>query len=51
MLKVVGASWLQTRISTYIIVAVAIIGVGAIILSEFGQRYYFKSFKAFLIIK
>ncbi|KAH0561778.1 hypothetical protein KQX54_019400 [Cotesia glomerata] len=38
MLKVVGASWLQTRISTYIIVAVAIIGIGAIILSEFGQR-------------
>ncbi|KAG8036060.1 hypothetical protein G9C98_004639 [Cotesia typhae] len=38
MLKVVGASWLQTRISTYILVAVAIIGIGAIILSEFDQR-------------
>ncbi|XP_008559439.1 putative phospholipase B-like lamina ancestor [Microplitis demolitor] len=38
MLKVVGASWLQTRISTYIIATVATIGVGAIILSEFGKR-------------
>lgn len=35
MLKVVGASWLQTRISTYILVAVALIGLGAIILGEF----------------
>ncbi|XP_011268214.1 putative phospholipase B-like lamina ancestor [Camponotus floridanus] len=35
MLKVVGASWLQTRISTYILVAVALIGIGAIILGEF----------------
>ncbi|XP_029665178.1 putative phospholipase B-like lamina ancestor [Formica exsecta] len=34
MLKVVGASWWQTRISTYILVAVALIGIGAIILSE-----------------
>lgn len=37
MLKVVGASWLQTRISTYILVAVAVLGIGAIILGEFGQ--------------
>ncbi|XP_012275336.1 putative phospholipase B-like lamina ancestor [Orussus abietinus] len=37
MLKVVGASWLQTRISTYILVAVALLGIGAIILGEFGQ--------------
>lgn len=37
MLKVVGASWLQTRISTYILVAVALLGIGAIILSEYGQ--------------
>ena len=37
MLKVVGASWLQTRISTYILVAVALLGIGAIILSEFGH--------------
>ncbi|KAI4495679.1 hypothetical protein M0802_008514 [Mischocyttarus mexicanus] len=37
MLKVVGASWLQTRISTYILVAVALLGVGAIILGEFGH--------------
>ncbi|XP_034941811.1 putative phospholipase B-like lamina ancestor isoform X2 [Chelonus insularis] len=36
MLKVVGASWLQTRVSTYILVAVALLGIGAIILSEFG---------------
>ena len=35
MLKVVGASWLQTRISSYILIAVAIIGIGAIILGEF----------------
>ncbi|XP_033321622.2 phospholipase B domain containing lamina ancestor [Megalopta genalis] len=37
MLKVVGASWLQTRISTYILVAVALLGIGAIILGEFGH--------------
>jgi len=37
MLKVVGASWLQTRISTYILVAVALLGIGAIILGEIGQ--------------
>ncbi|XP_058796938.1 putative phospholipase B-like lamina ancestor [Phymastichus coffea] len=37
MLKVVGASWLQTRISTYILVAVALLGVGAIILGEYGR--------------
>ncbi|XP_050577965.1 putative phospholipase B-like lamina ancestor [Bombus affinis] len=37
MLKVVGASWLQTRISTYILIAVALLGVGAIILGEFGH--------------
>jgi hypothetical protein len=37
MLKVVGASWLQTRISTYILVAVALLGIGAIILGEFGR--------------
>ncbi|XP_015597261.1 putative phospholipase B-like lamina ancestor [Cephus cinctus] len=37
MLKVVGASWLQTRISTYILVAVAMLGIGAIILGEFGH--------------
>lgn len=37
MLKVVGASWLQTRISTYIIVGVILLGIGAIILGEFGQ--------------
>ncbi|KYM97877.1 PREDICTED: putative phospholipase B-like lamina ancestor [Cyphomyrmex costatus] len=36
MLKVVGASWLQTRISTYILVAVALLGIGTIILGEFG---------------
>ncbi|XP_011700719.1 PREDICTED: putative phospholipase B-like lamina ancestor [Wasmannia auropunctata] len=36
MLKVVGASWLQTRISTYILVAVALLGIGAIILGEYG---------------
>ncbi|XP_012255010.2 putative phospholipase B-like lamina ancestor [Athalia rosae] len=34
---VVGASWLQTRISTYILVAVALLGIGAIILGEFGR--------------
>lgn len=37
MLKVVGASWLQTRISTYILVAVGLLGIGAIILGEFGH--------------
>ncbi|OXU28719.1 hypothetical protein TSAR_012956 [Trichomalopsis sarcophagae] len=37
MLKVVGASWLQTRISTYILVAVALLGIGAVILGEFGR--------------
>ncbi|XP_017887359.1 putative phospholipase B-like lamina ancestor [Ceratina calcarata] len=37
MLKVVGASWLQTRISTYILIAVALLGVGAIIFGEFGH--------------
>lgn len=37
MLKVVGASWLQTRISTYILVVVAVLGIGAIILGEFAQ--------------
>uniref|UniRef100_A0A0C9RIQ3 Phospholipase B-like n=1 Tax=Fopius arisanus TaxID=64838 RepID=A0A0C9RIQ3_9HYME len=37
MLKVVGASWLQTRIATYILVAVALMGIGAIILGEFGR--------------
>ncbi|KZC13268.1 PREDICTED: putative phospholipase B-like lamina ancestor [Dufourea novaeangliae] len=37
MLKVVGASWLQTRISTYILVAVALLGIGAVILGEFGH--------------
>ncbi|XP_043253758.1 putative phospholipase B-like lamina ancestor [Colletes gigas] len=37
MLKVVGASWLQTRISTYILIAVALLGIGAIILGEFGH--------------
>ncbi|XP_077282876.1 phospholipase B domain containing lamina ancestor [Temnothorax americanus] len=37
MLKVVGASWLQTRISTYILVAVALLGIGAIIFSEYGH--------------
>ncbi|XP_014472865.1 PREDICTED: putative phospholipase B-like lamina ancestor [Dinoponera quadriceps] len=37
MLKVVGASWLQTRISTYILVAVALLGIGAIILGEYGH--------------
>lgn len=37
MLKVVGASWLQTRISTYILLAVALLGIGAIILGEFGH--------------
>ncbi|XP_036149336.1 putative phospholipase B-like lamina ancestor [Monomorium pharaonis] len=36
MLKVVGASWLQTRISTYIIGAFALLGIGAIILGEYG---------------
>ncbi|XP_046619516.1 putative phospholipase B-like lamina ancestor isoform X1 [Neodiprion virginianus] len=40
MLKVVGASWLQTRISTYILGAVALLGIGAIILGEFGQYVY-----------
>ncbi|EZA56893.1 Putative phospholipase B-like lamina ancestor [Ooceraea biroi] len=37
MLKVVGASWLQTRISTYILIVVALFGFGAIILGEFGE--------------
>lgn len=37
MLKVVGASWLQTRISSYLLVAVALIGIGAVILSEYGR--------------
>jgi hypothetical protein len=37
MLKVVGASWLQTRISTYILIIVALLGIGAIILGEFNQ--------------
>ncbi|KAL0125168.1 hypothetical protein PUN28_004360 [Cardiocondyla obscurior] len=37
MLKVVGASWLQTRISTYILVAVALLGIGAILLGEYGH--------------
>lgn len=37
MLKVVGASWLQTRISTYILVAVGLLGIGTIILVEFGH--------------
>lgn len=37
MLKVVGASWLQTRISTYILAAVALLGIGTIILGEFGH--------------
>lgn len=37
MLKVVGASWLQTRIATYILVAVALLGIGAIIIGEFGR--------------
>ncbi|XP_063974272.1 putative phospholipase B-like lamina ancestor [Diachasmimorpha longicaudata] len=37
MLKVVGASWLQTRISTYILVAVALMGIGAIVFGEFGR--------------
>lgn len=37
MLKVVGASWLQTRISTYILVAVVLLGLGAIIIGEFGR--------------
>lgn len=37
MLKVVGASWLQTRISTYILIAVALLGVGAIIFGEYGH--------------
>ncbi|XP_011167263.2 putative phospholipase B-like lamina ancestor [Solenopsis invicta] len=36
MLKVVGASWLQTRISSYILGAVALLGIGAIILGEYG---------------
>ncbi|XP_029165623.1 putative phospholipase B-like lamina ancestor [Nylanderia fulva] len=35
MLKVVGASWLQTRISSYILIAVVLMGIGVIILSEF----------------
>lgn len=37
MLKVVGASGLQTRISTYILAAVALLGIGTIILGEFGR--------------
>lgn len=37
MLKVVGASWLQTRISTFILVAVGLLGVGTIIFVEFGH--------------
>lgn len=37
MLKVVGASWLQTRISSYILVAVALFGIGAIVFGEYGQ--------------
>ncbi|XP_051154546.1 putative phospholipase B-like lamina ancestor [Leptopilina boulardi] len=37
MLKVVGASWLQTRISTYLLIGVAILGIGAIIFGEFGH--------------
>ncbi|XP_020290295.1 putative phospholipase B-like lamina ancestor [Pseudomyrmex gracilis] len=36
MLKVVGASWLQTRFATYILVAVALLGIGAIIMGEYG---------------
>lgn len=37
MLKVVGASWLQTRISTYILAAVGLLGIGTIIIGEFGH--------------
>ncbi|XP_043274296.1 putative phospholipase B-like lamina ancestor [Venturia canescens] len=37
MLKVVGASWLQTRISTYILVAVGLLGIGAVLIGEFGR--------------
>ncbi|KAL6258786.1 hypothetical protein P5V15_010734 [Pogonomyrmex californicus] len=37
MLKIVGASWLQTRISTYILIAVGLLGIGAIILGEYGH--------------
>lgn len=33
----VGASWLQTRISTFILVAVGLLGVGTIIFVEFGH--------------
>lgn len=37
MLKVVGASWLQTRISTYILLTVVILCLGVIIFGEFGR--------------
>lgn len=37
MLKVVGASWTQIRISTYIIGAVVVLGIIAIILGETGN--------------
>lgn len=34
MLKVVGASWVRTRISTYILVGAALLAVGSLFLSE-----------------
>ncbi|KAL7307537.1 hypothetical protein TKK_0000234 [Trichogramma kaykai] len=37
MLKVVGASWLQTRISTCILLAVVIFGIGIIVFAGYGR--------------
>lgn len=41
MLKVVGASWVRTRISTYILVGAALLAVGSLFLSEM-ERYVLK---------
>lgn len=37
ILKVVGASWFQTRVSSYIIAAMSLLGIITIILGELGR--------------
>lgn len=37
MLKVVGASWLKTRISSYILVAALLLAVGSLFLAEMDR--------------
>ncbi|XP_044737596.1 putative phospholipase B-like lamina ancestor [Chrysoperla carnea] len=39
ILKVVGASWFQTRLSSYIIAAMSLLGIITIIVGELGSKY------------